>query len=288
MDGGPYGLSRYTVRTSGNTADLAAALAKAQGELRNPVKDSVNPHFRSRYADLATVRDAVFPVLSAHGLSVVQLPTETPDGPALTTLLLHSSGQWIETTGLLRPIKADPQGVGSALTYSRRYALQSIVGVAADDDDDGEQASRTPASRAKPKGEPAIEPEKLTPGDPLTDGAAFAALLNSRGFEWSAFIADLNERHGSSYSPLHSRWREIPREIREKCLAFAQAAAEATPDGLAELCAKIAKLEGVAVGTVCERLNKALGWNVGDWSELTSEQVRAGLAACRRKLKVIA
>ncbi len=131
-----------SVRKSATIVKLALALAKAQGEMKNPPKDSINPHFKSKYADLATVRDSVMPVLNRHGLAVLQLPCECDGLPALTTLLMHESGEWVETTMLLRPGKMDPQGVGSALTYARRYSLQSIAGVAADDDDDGNAASR--------------------------------------------------------------------------------------------------------------------------------------------------
>jgi hypothetical protein len=148
-----------TVRRSAGILNLAVAMAQAQGELKNPPKDSINPHFKSKYADLATVRDAVTPALSKHGLAVIQLPCELGDAPALTTLLTHKSGEWVETTIRLRPGKSDPQGVGSALTYMRRYCLQSVCGVAADDDDDGHAASRPAAAPAKssaPANSPAL------------------------------------------------------------------------------------------------------------------------------------
>jgi hypothetical protein len=138
------------VRRSVGIGQLAAALAKAQGELKNPPKDSINPHFKSRYADLATVRDVVMPVLSRCGLSVVQMPCDVNNEPALTTVLMHVSGEWVESTMRTRPTKSDPQGLGSALTYARRYSLQSIVGVAADDDDDGAAGSRPVQQQERP------------------------------------------------------------------------------------------------------------------------------------------
>lgn len=138
------------VSHSPTIALLASALAKAQGELTNPTKDSVNPHFKSKYADFAAVRDAVSPALSKNKLAVAQLPTEANidgvAGPALVTMLIHESGEFIQTIILLRAQKNDPQGIGSALTYARRYALQSIVGVAAEEDDDGNAASDKPAA----------------------------------------------------------------------------------------------------------------------------------------------
>lgn len=134
--------SAGTVRRSPSITALAVAMAKAQAEMKNPPKDSVNPHFKNRYADLATVRASVVPVMLSHGLTVMQFPCDLDDAPALTTLLVHSSGEWVETTMRLRPTKADPQGVGSALTYLRRYSLLAITGLVADDDDDGNAASR--------------------------------------------------------------------------------------------------------------------------------------------------
>jgi hypothetical protein len=143
------------VRRSLSIANLAGAMVKAQTELKNPPKDSVNPHFKSKYADLATVRDAVIPVFVKHGLAVMQLPCEMDDAPALTTLVTHTSGEWLETTIKLRPGKMDPQGVGSALTYARRYALQSVAGVAAEDDDDGNAASRPAQQQTQARPTPA-------------------------------------------------------------------------------------------------------------------------------------
>jgi hypothetical protein len=135
------GAKQGSVLRSSSLAALTRALAKAQAELKNPPKDRVNPHFRSRYADLATVRDWVLPVLNRHGLGVVQLPCEWEGRLALLTLLLHESGEYLGAYMPLRPVKDDPQGIGSALTYARRYTLQAIVGVAGEEDDDGNAAS---------------------------------------------------------------------------------------------------------------------------------------------------
>jgi len=124
--------------------ELAKALAKAQAQIKPAVKDSENPHFRSKYADLSSVWDACRKPLTDNGLSVVQMPVDapTPDSVALTTLLLHTSGEYISSTVSAPLTKKDAQGIGSALTYLRRYALSAIIGVVADDDDDGNAASR--------------------------------------------------------------------------------------------------------------------------------------------------
>jgi hypothetical protein len=129
--------------------EIAGALAKAQGEIKGAAKDSTNPHFKSKYADLSSVWDACRAALSKHGLSVIQTPDTTADGVFLYTTLAHSSGQWIRGVMPVRPVQDTPQGLGSAMTYARRYSLASMVGVAPDDDDDGQAAStgeRTPAN----------------------------------------------------------------------------------------------------------------------------------------------
>lgn len=131
--------------------ELAAALAKAQAAMKPAAKDSENPHFRSKYADLASIWEACRKPLTDNGLSIVQAPADAGDGVvSLRTLLLHSSGQWMATTVSARLTKNDAQGVGSALTYLRRYSLAGMVGVVADEDDDGNAASAGPQRASQP------------------------------------------------------------------------------------------------------------------------------------------
>lgn len=120
--------------------ELAAALAQAQGTITNAKRDSENPHFRHRYADLASIWDACRAALSAHGLSVIQSPRLMAAGEALwvvevETTLLHQSGQSLSDVLAVPVAAVTPQGVGSAITYARRYALAAFVGVAPEDDD---------------------------------------------------------------------------------------------------------------------------------------------------------
>lgn len=179
-----------TVRRSAAIASLAVAMAKAQMEMRNPAKDAVNPHFKSRYADLAAVLDATKPALLKHGLSVMQFPCELDDAAALTTLLVHApSGEWIETTIKLRPAKADPQGVGSALTYLRRYCLQSIAGITAEDDDDGHAATHRPTAQ-----QPAKQPAPAANGEAAVTLPQLVAQLPTK--QPPADGADLSQRVG--------------------------------------------------------------------------------------------
>lgn len=121
--------------------ELANALAKAQAEMKNPGFDSSNPHFKSKYASLASVRDTVTPVLSKHGLSVTQLPAFDDGKAGCESLLMHISGEFISSTLLIPVDKANAHGVGSAITYSRRFSLMAIAGVVGDDDDDGNAAT---------------------------------------------------------------------------------------------------------------------------------------------------
>jgi hypothetical protein len=145
--------------------ELATALAKAQGEMKAALKNALNPAFKrqgetggTKYAALPDVFEAAR-VLSKHGLSFVQPASVAEDGAVtVETMLMHSSGQWLSEKLSLRPQANTPQGIGSAMTYGRRYGLSSLVGIAADEDDDGNEAS-APTRPAKPRAAP---PEKQT------------------------------------------------------------------------------------------------------------------------------
>ena len=121
--------------------EIAGALAKAQAKIKSAIKSNTNPHFRSKYADLASVKDACSDALSGNDIAVVQAHGFEGDRFVLTTRLIHKSGQWLESVYLIKPVKEDPQGYASATTYARRIALSSMVGVVADEDDDGNAAS---------------------------------------------------------------------------------------------------------------------------------------------------
>lgn len=124
--------------------ELATALSKAQSKMKNPSFDAVNPHFKSKYATLAAVRDAVIPALSAEGLSVIQDVHFIDDMVICTNILMHNSGEWMETAGLQIPLdKRSAHGIGSATTYSRRFSLMALAGVVGDVDDDGNAAVET-------------------------------------------------------------------------------------------------------------------------------------------------
>ena len=131
-------------------AELAKALATAQGEVENAKKVSNNPHFKSKYADLATIWDVIREPLTRNGLSVLQLPCDAPDGKVgLATTIFHASGQYVTERFYVGLKDANnPQQVGSALTYMKRYTLLGVAGIASEDDD-GESAVGRPAPAAK-------------------------------------------------------------------------------------------------------------------------------------------
>jgi hypothetical protein len=131
------------IRTSESIDELSKALVAAQGDLKPVEKGADNSYFKSKYADLASVVKVVNPILKSHGLAVTQMPGVTEDGnDVLTTRLIHESGQWQEATMRLILTKQDAQGLGSAITYARRYAYSAVLGIITEQDDDGNEASK--------------------------------------------------------------------------------------------------------------------------------------------------
>ena len=148
------------MQTSESIEHIATALSKAQAELQNPPKNKVNPHFNSAYVDLSDGLDTIRKSLGKHGLSFIQATNAVDNFIILHTRLMHLSGQWIESTYPVCGMDKH-QAMGSALTYARRYALFAMVGVAGEDDDDGNAAQE-----ATPKTAPKRQPEKkqMAPG----------------------------------------------------------------------------------------------------------------------------
>ena len=129
---------------------LAKALIAVQGELTPVTKDKENPYFHSKYVGLDTVMPMALALLNKHGLALSQVPDQTMNGlSALRTTLMHESGEWMSGVQPLLMAKEDPQGQGSAITYARRYAAMSMLGIVAESDDDGNAASapRTPPAQ---------------------------------------------------------------------------------------------------------------------------------------------
>jgi len=129
--------------------NIAKALVGFQSEVKNPTNTAENPFFKSKYAPLPDILNDVRPLLAKHGLSLLQAPSGDGDKIVITTLLMHESGEWIETCPLiLKADKATAQGAGSAITYGRRYALSAVLGISSEDDDDGNQATKPTDKKA--------------------------------------------------------------------------------------------------------------------------------------------
>lgn len=176
------------MRTSAEINELSAALAKAQGEIKPASKDTANTFFKTKYATLASCWDACRVALASNGLAVIQSPRlkhESEDHwlVELETRLTHASGQWIEDVLSVPVSKLDAQGVGSASTYARRYSLCAFVGVAPDDDDDGESAvgrGNGHSTHSRPTQQPKASPKPPPAEDPIERAKEAVARVENR------------------------------------------------------------------------------------------------------------
>ena len=242
---------------SDSIAELAKALTKAQAEMKGAVKDSTNPAFRSRYADLASVWDACREPLTKHGLCVVQTTEESDSGVVVETTLLHSSGEWISGRLRMQPVKSDPQGIGSVLTYMRRYSLAAMVGIAPEDDD-GEAAMGRGKSPSQPdaKGSQPYQPQQRYPEPeektlvPDEDAKIKLELAASVGIEELSKVwrRELTEEQRASCAGI------LP-DLKKKAMKALPAGPAITEEQTMDLCAT-ADEQGVEV----PRLLKYLGY----------------------------
>ena len=121
---------------------LAIAMCSAQSEMGGAAKGAANPFFKSKYADLSSVVQAIKEPFANHGLSYVQFPVEDAGRIGIETVLMHESGEWLSNSFTVQLTKQDAQGAGSAITYCRRYGLQAVAGIPSEDDD-GNAASKS-------------------------------------------------------------------------------------------------------------------------------------------------
>lgn len=170
------------METSEQINEIAAALAKAQAEIQNASKDAKNPAFKRdgkelRYATLTSVWEACREALTKNGIAVVQCPGTNGDGSVtMTTVLMHSSGQWMRSEMVCKPMQPTAQGIGSVITYLRRYALSSMAGVAPDDDDDGNAASapkEMELAQSRQQTQPPKEGNPFPPSEPPKPASNF-------------------------------------------------------------------------------------------------------------------
>lgn len=155
------------MQSSDSIAKFAEAFAAAQGEMKNPTKDNTADagKYKYSYADLAAVYDACKGPLTKHGISILQSPSTNQAGVSVTTMLIHSSGEWVSSTLTIGCNKNDAQGIGSAISYARRYSLSAMVGLAPEDDDDANAAVGKPAAiQRKAPAKPPAKPKTSEPG----------------------------------------------------------------------------------------------------------------------------
>ncbi len=177
--------------------ELATAMAAAQGELENASKNAANPHFKSKYADLAEVLNTVRPVFAAHGLSIVQMPSFADGVAHVETILMHKSGQWISNTASAPVGKQDAQGVGSVITYLRRYSSAAFAGIAQEDDD--ANASIKPDHKTAPK------------ADTVAEEALYTALCD----KWLDSLVCIREAlKTNDYSTAKEAWNELDADVK--------------------------------------------------------------------------
>lgn len=211
--------------------NLAAALAAAQGAIKGAAKDKTNPHFKSQYADLTAVWDACREALSKNKIAVIQAPEVYEGKLILHTTLAHSSGEQISGTFPVTPVQNTPQGIGSAMTYARRYSLASMVGVAPEgDDDDGNAGSAgtptngatkdtSPPAQVKEKARPRIvEPAPAQQARVLPKIEARIEEIGHMGIDQLFALEDdaeykqqlewLHEHWPQKYNDIHGYWKE--------------------------------------------------------------------------------
>ena len=143
----------FYLNKSESIAELAKALSKFQGEVKQPMKDKDNPFFKSKYVPLENVVEAITETAPKHGLSFLQYPINNDNKVGIVTILMHESGEWIETDPIFTtPPKQDAQATGSVITYLKRYSLSAVFGITSDEDDDGNAASNPQQSTKQSNG----------------------------------------------------------------------------------------------------------------------------------------
>lgn len=193
---------------SNANAPLFAALAKAQAEVENAVKGNVNPHFKSRYADLAEVLNTVRPTFARHGLSILQSTAFDGINVSVTTTLAHAEGGWVSSCASCVPARVDAQGIGAATTYLRRYALAAMAGVA-QEDDDGNAAShqQRPATPAREDG---LLSATLETAQRQLDRCED---MDALGKAWATLPANVRKALGSHKDKCKAKLQEASREV---------------------------------------------------------------------------
>ncbi len=180
------------MKHSNELKQLAGALSKAQSEMSGAKKSAKNPFFKSNYANLEEVINCIKDPFANHGLSFLQFPVSADGFAGVETTIMHESGEWVSNEFMLKCAKNDPQGMGSAITYARRYGLQSAVGLPSEDDDSNAATKRSqPAPQAKPAPNvPAINTVDVTIVDHARAGKLHTVTLTAGGKTIEAKTSD--------------------------------------------------------------------------------------------------
>lgn len=205
------------MQKSSDVDKLYEALAKAQGDMKAAVMDAKNPHFGSKYATLSAIQDAYRTPLSKQGLAVIQMVESDGSVYEITTTLGHSSGQWISSQFKLLVDKQTMQGLGSAITYARRYAVSAMVGIVSDEDDDGNVASQKqqprPAARKLPEASGTIVPGGAIATNPKNEAPAdlaqikrIASIREDKKIGVQVFVKYLKDVYGVDSKTMR-RWQ---------------------------------------------------------------------------------
>jgi hypothetical protein len=185
--------------------ELAKALVTAQAAMSHAAKDSKNPHFKSAYSSLASVIDAVRPALSANGLAFVQKLHTIDGGVAVETVLIHESGQEMSCGTLFIPAsKQDAQGYGSAISYAKRYSLQSALGIASEDDDGNSAVKSAPVKVEKPKG---IELDHTVAL--MASAVSYESLKDIFRTAWTACLKEQQIPLKDHYDTFKANWEQV-------------------------------------------------------------------------------
>lgn len=213
MMGGQSRFAHTMTTWSPERGSLAKAMAKAQGDLGPVLKDKTNPAFRSKYADLGAVLEAILPALNRAGLSLIQSPSYDGSLVGVTSILLHESGEWMEATLHMKPVKMDPQGIGSCITYARRYAALAIAGAAPEDDDGNAASAALDRGQRVPKVD--VGPTDMPPGMSNRDAKDLHGKL-ARGIESCATLEALKEWSNAWRDELDNLPEDYADDLRGK------------------------------------------------------------------------
>ena len=211
-----------TLTWDGDRAPLAKAFVAAQMATEAVKKAATNPAFKSKYADLSQVVEGVIPALNKAGVGLMQFPAYDGDMVSVTTTMLHESGSSVSATLHMRPSKSDPQGIGSAITYARRYALLAMTGAAPEDDDGNaasgpRQESRPTPLRTEPKPPTLNErADRLVASLKAVDTAA--ALTKAFSLA-SGLCADLDQSDPERLAEITTLYDERLAQLSEKVAA---------------------------------------------------------------------